>query len=93
MALKGGPYVFKIFDGTRDTGAVTLEMKKSKRSEVKGKECSHHNIFELDDISKRLKIKVDEIQKKNICTMIEYKFREYDLVEIVTLDSFNFHPL
>jgi len=78
MALKGGPYVFKIFDGTRDTGAVTLEMKKSKRSEVKGKECSHHNIIELEEVSKKLKIKTKDSQKKNFCVLLEYKLREYE---------------
>lgn len=82
MIFKGGPYVFKVYDGTRDTGAVTLEMKKSKRSEVKGKECKHHSIGELDDVAKKIKMNV----KKNIksskgtfCVLMEYELRKYDL--------------
>jgi len=78
MALKSGPYVFKIFNGTRDTGAITLEMKKSKRSEVKGKECSHHSMGELEDVSKKLGIKLNDRQKKNICVLLDYYLREYD---------------
>jgi len=79
MSLKDGPYVFKIFNGTKDTGAVTLEMKKSKRSEVKGKQCSHHNLQELEEVARDLKVKIVDSQKKNICILLEYKLREYDL--------------
>ena len=82
MELKGGPYVFKIFDGTRDTGAVTLEMKKSKRSEVKGKECTHHSLRELENVSKKLDISVknkNEKAKMGYCVMLEYDLRKYDL--------------
>jgi hypothetical protein len=78
MTLKDGPYVFKIYDGTRDTGAVTLNMKKSKRSEMKGKECDFHSIIELNDIAKKLNIKISGTHKKKICLLFEYKLREYD---------------
>ena len=82
MTLKEGPYVFKIFDGTRDTGAVTLEMKKSKRAEVKGKECSHHNIGDLEEVLEKLNIKMNETIKKSklgICILLEYELRKYDI--------------
>ena len=82
MELKGGPYVFKIFDGTSDTGAVTLEMKKSKRSEVKGKECTHHSLPELESVSKKLEVAVknkDEKAKMAYCVIMEYELRKYDL--------------
>jgi superfamily II DNA or RNA helicase len=82
MTLKDGPYVFKIYDGTRDTGAVTLDMKKSKRSEMKGKECDFHSIIELNDISKKLNIKISGTHKKKICLLFEYKLREYDYNKI-----------
>jgi len=82
MVLKGGPYVFKVYDGTRDTGAVTLEMKRSKRSEVKGKECKHHSIGEMEDIAKniRMPIKGKEKGSKDLfCVMLEYELRKYDM--------------
>jgi len=78
MALKGGPYVFKIFDETRETKAITLEAKKSKRSEVKGKECSHHKSFELEEVSRKLSVKISDKQKRNICVLLDYFLREYD---------------
>jgi hypothetical protein len=81
MEWKEGPYVFKIFDGTRDTGAQTKEMRKSKRSEVKGKECSYHNMFELEEVSKKLGVKLNDKQKRNICIMIEYQLRENDMTK------------
>ena len=85
MTLKGGPYVFKIFDSTRDTGAFTLKMEKSKRAEVKGKECSHHNIGELEDVIHKLKIKMTDNLKKSkigLCFILEYELRRYDLERI-----------
>jgi len=85
MALKGGPYVFKIFDSTRDTGAFTLKMEKSKRAEVKGKECTHHAIGELDEVASKLKIKWGENVKKSkigLCFILEYELRRYELERI-----------
>lgn len=85
MTLKGGPYVFKIFDSTRDTGAFTLKMEKSKRAEVKGKECIHHAIGELEDVANKLKIKWDKNMKKSkvgICFILEYELRRYELERI-----------
>ena len=85
MTLKGGPYVFKIFDSTRDTGAFTLKMEKSKRAEVKGKECTHHGIGELDEVINKLKIKLVENVKKSkvgLCFVLEYELRRYDLERI-----------
>jgi len=79
MVLKGGPYVFKIYDETRETKAITLEAKKSKRSEVKGKECSHHKSYELEDLSKKLEIRLNDKQKRNVCYLMDYYLREYDL--------------
>jgi hypothetical protein len=78
MVLKDGPYVFKVYDGTRDTGAVTLNMKKSKRSEMKGKECDFHSVVELNEMSKKTGIEIAGTQKKKICVVFEYKLREYD---------------
>ena len=78
MVLKDGPYVFKVYDGTRDTGAVTLNMKKSKRSEMKGKECDFHSVVELNEMSKKTGIEIAGTQKKKICVIFEYKLREYD---------------
>jgi hypothetical protein len=85
MTLKGGPYVFKIFDSTRDTGAFTLKMEKSKRAEVKGKECTHHAIGELDEVASKLKIKWGENVKKSkigLCFILEYELRRYELERI-----------
>jgi hypothetical protein len=85
MKLKGGPYVFKIFDSTRDTGAFTLKMEKSKRAEVKGKECTHHAIGELDEVASKLKIKWGENVKKSkvgLCFILEYELRRYELERI-----------
>ena len=78
MALKAGPYVFKIFDETRETKAITLEAKKSKRSEVKGKECSHHKSPELDEVARKLDVRLDNRQKRSVCLQLEYYLREYD---------------
>jgi len=85
MTLKGGPYVFKIFDSTRDTGAFTLKMEKSKRAEVKGKECTHHAIGELDEVASKLKIKWGNNVKKSkvgLCFILEYELRRYELERI-----------
>jgi hypothetical protein len=85
MTLKGGPYVFKIFDSTRDTGAFTLKMEKSKRAEVKGKECTHHAIGELDEVASKLKIKWGENVKKSkvgLCFILEFELRRYELERI-----------
>jgi len=85
MTLKGGPYVFKIFDSTRNTGAFTLKMEKSKRAEVKGKECIHHAIGELEDVATKLKVKWGENTKKSkvgLCFVLEYELRRYDLERI-----------
>jgi hypothetical protein len=85
MTLKGGPYVFKIFDSTRDTGAFTLKMEKSKRAEPKGKECIHHAIGELEEVATKLKIKWGENTKKSkfgLCFVLEYELRRFDLERI-----------
>jgi hypothetical protein len=85
MTLKGGPYVFKIFDSTRDTGAFTLKMEKSKRAEVKGKECIHHAIGELDEVASKLKIKWGTNTKKSkvgLCFVLEYELRRFELERI-----------
>jgi len=85
MTLKSGPYVFKIFDSTRDTGAFTLKMEKSKRAEVKGKECTHHAIGELDEVASKLKIKWGENVKKSkvgLCFILEFELRRYELERI-----------
>jgi len=85
MTFKGGPYVFKIFDSTRNTGAFTLKMEKSKRAEPKGKECSHHAIGELDEVASKLKIKYGDNVKKSkfgLCFILEYELRRYELERI-----------
>jgi hypothetical protein len=85
MTLKGGPYVFKIFDSTRNTGAFTLKMEKSKRAEVKGKECIHHAIGELDEVASKLKIDWGKNTKKSkvgLCFVLEYELRRYELERI-----------
>ena len=85
MTLKGGPYVFKIFDSTRDTGAFTLKMEKSKRAEPKGKECIHHAIGELEEVATKLKIKWGENVKKSkvgLCFILEYELRRFELERI-----------
>jgi hypothetical protein len=85
MTLKGGPYVFKIFDSTRNTGAFTLKMEKSKRAEVKGKECIHHAIGELEEVASKLKIELDKNTKKSkvgLCFVLEYELRKYELERI-----------
>jgi hypothetical protein len=85
MTLKGGPYVFKIFDSTRDTGAFTLKMEKSKRAEVKGKECIHHAINELEEVATKLKIKWGANTKKSkvgLCFVLEYELRRFELERI-----------
>ena len=80
MTMKKGPYVFKIYDGTRETGAVTLNQRKSKRAEVKGKECGHHNSQELDNLIQKLRLKVAGKQSKiNICFNLEFVLRKYDI--------------
>ena len=78
MSMKDGPYFFKIFDTTMETGAITKEMKKSKRSEIKGKECSYHSMDDLVEKAKKLGIKLNDKQKRNICVLLEYYLREYD---------------
>jgi hypothetical protein len=85
MTFKGGPYVFKIFDSSRDTGAFTLKMQKSKRAEPKGKECIHHAIGELEEVATKLKIKWGESTKKSkvgLCFILEYELRRFDLERI-----------
>jgi len=76
--IKEKPYVFKIYDKTKETKAFTLEMKKSKRSERKGQVCSSYKVEELEELAKKIKIKTSGTQKKNICILIEYFLREYD---------------
>ena len=83
MTMKKGPYVFKIYDGTRETGAVTLNQRKSKRAEVKGKECGHHNSQELDNLIQKLRLKVTGKQSKiNICFNLEFVLRKYDIEKL-----------
>ena len=85
MTLKNGPYVFKIFDSTRDTGAFTLKMEKSKRAEVKGKECIHHAIGELEEVADKLKVKWGKNVKKSkvgLCFVLEYELRRFEIERI-----------
>ena len=76
---KNENYIFKIYDGTRETGALTLEMKKSKRSEIKGKRCETFKSKELQTIIKNLNIKINSKNIKNICRDIEYILRKLEI--------------
>ena len=76
---KNGKFVFKIFDGTKETGALTLNKSRSKRSEIKGKKCETFSSSELNDISKKLHIDIKAKQIKLICRNIEYSLRLYNL--------------
>ena len=59
-----------------------MEMKRSKRSEVKGKECKHHSIGELEDVAKKIKLGVKKDLKSSkgmFCVLMEYELRKYDM--------------
>jgi hypothetical protein len=49
---------------------------------VKGKECSHHNIGDLEEVLEKLNIKMNDTIKKSklgICILLEYELRRYDI--------------
>jgi len=94
MIRKNGSYVFKIYDGTKEKGELTLTMEKSKRSEIRGKQCSHHNIDELKNIVKKLNMENGKISKKTVCFKIEFLLRKNNYYkkenEIWFLDALDF---
>ena len=76
---KNGDYIFKIYDETKGTGAMTLDLKRSKRSEIKGKKCNNFNNNELKEINNKLNIKDSSKQIKIKCRNIEFMLRKYNL--------------
>jgi hypothetical protein len=82
MERKNGPYVFKIFNKTKEIEKRTKGDEKSKRSEVRGKECSSHSLEEIKTLGKLLDLKQDKIQKKNGCYELEYMLRKNDKIKL-----------
>jgi hypothetical protein len=84
---KKGEYQLKLVDKTQDIGSITLEKKKSKRTEITGRVCG---TFQVDYLIKYLqKIGVeftkDQLQSskfKNIlCYLIEFLLRKRDITD------------
>ena len=82
-----GEYQLKLVDKTQDIGSITLEKKKSKRTEITGIVCG---TFQVDYLIKYLqKIGVeftkDQLQSskfKNIlCYLIEFLLRKRDIMD------------
>jgi Type III restriction enzyme, res subunit/Helicase conserved C-terminal domain len=71
--------LFKIVDKSKERGAVTTEMKKSKRSEVTGRVCSTFYLGQLIDLFKELHIQVKQLKIKKVlyCFLLEWYLREY----------------
>ena len=76
---KNGDFIFKIYDGTKASGAKTVDLKVSKRSEIKGKKCLNFSSEELKDLTKKIGIKEDIKQIKSRCRNIEFMLRKYNL--------------
>jgi len=71
--------LFKIVDKSKDKGAITIEMKKSKRSEITGRICSTFYLGQLNDLFKELKVHVEnlKIKKEMYCFLLEWILRNY----------------
>ena len=82
MERKDGPYVFKIYNKTKEQVKRTKENERSKRSEVRGKECSSHSLEEIKSLGKILDIKQNKIQKKTGCYELEYVLRKNDIIKL-----------
>jgi len=76
---KLGNYLFKIYDGTQQKNAITVELKPSKRSEIKGKVCRTYYINDLLNIMKVLKINYNSKSKDDICININFQLRANDI--------------
>ena len=79
MEKKNDKFIFKVYDNSKETGALTLEMKRSKRSVIKGKKCSTFKSPELLEIIKKLNININETSIKKMCINIEYQLRRLNL--------------
>jgi hypothetical protein len=74
--------VFKILDKSKEKGAITLSMKRSKRSEVTGRICSTYYIGQLLELFQMLHISYHaiKIKKEEHCYLLEWYLREYEKV-------------
>jgi hypothetical protein len=79
--FKGKEWIFKIVDTLKELGVQTVQKKKSKRSESRGKKCENFKLPELREAiqSIGLPIQPDEIVGKGSCKLVEFLLREFDL--------------
>jgi hypothetical protein len=72
--------VFKILDKTKEKGALTTEMKASRRSEITGRVCHTYKRERLQEIAEYLEIKdLNKITRIDmVCIYIELALRIND---------------
>lgn len=77
ILIKNKNSLFKIIDKTREIEIITADKKKSKRSEIRGRECSTFKVNQLINIQKELGINIrnDKKYRKFICNEIELFLR------------------
>ena len=75
---KSKEIIFKILDLTKNSGTLTMNLKKSKRSEVKGRRCNTFKINDLKNIFEKLNLPFKETNIKDLCITLEYYLRLYD---------------
>lgn len=78
--FKKKQWIFKIVDLIKEKGVHTLQQKKSKRSESRGKKCENFKLPELRNVIGQLQlpIQIDTITGKNICQTVEFYLRRND---------------
>ena len=75
---KSKEIIFKILDLTKNTGTLTMNLKKSRRSEIKGRRCNTFKINDLKKIYEKLEISFSEKSIKELCQFLEFKLRLFD---------------
>jgi hypothetical protein len=75
---KSKEIIFKILDLTKNSGTLTMELKKSRRSEVKGRRCNTYKINDLKNMFEKLNLPFKETNIKNLCINLEYYLRLFD---------------
>lgn len=77
-----GTVQLKIFDETKASGALTLELKKSGRSAIKGRACTTISKEDQYHLINKLGIAITDFDKnrKMICNVIELYLRYNELI-------------
>jgi hypothetical protein len=84
---KKGEYQLKLVDKTEDIGSITLEKKKSKRTEITGRVCGTFQVEYLIQFLEKIGVEFTKDQLKSskfkniLCNLIEFLLRKRDIMD------------